>query len=554
MTKKIFRNILCTSFVTLLACFVFIMGILYEYFNSQLLNELKNEAVMVEQGIELYGEKYLDDIDPANRITWIDTDGSVLYDSRIDASELENHSEREEVREAFENGSGSSQRYSTTFAEKNVYYAKLIDDGTVIRISSSQYTVWALLLAMIQPLLFVFVIVIIISVFLAVALSKKIVKPLNNMDLENPDADENYPEISPLLKKISRQNMLIDRQMNALKKSEEEFMTITSNMNEGLIIIDKNTEVLSVNKGALKLLGKKDAEIGESVFTLNRSEGFRDAVDEALKGVHGEGSLEINGRICQILASPVFDGGDVRGAVVLIMDVTEKEQREALRREFTSNVSHELKTPLTSIYGISEIMMNGIVKPEDMSRFAENIHSESGRLINLVSDIIRLSQLDELSDDVEKVPVDIYAAAKCVAERLKSLAQNNDITINVSGESTSVNAVASMIDEIIYNLCENAVKYNKPGGKVDIFAGMENGKKIIRVSDTGIGIPKEHFSRIFERFYRVDKSHSRKIGGTGLGLSIVKHGAAYNGARVEVDSKEGEGTTFTVIFDLNDNE
>lgn len=553
MTKKIFRSIICASFVTFLACFVFIMGILYEYFNNSLLKELRNEADIVEQGIELYGEKYLENIDSANRITWIESDGNVLYDSEIDASKLENHSEREEVIEAFESGSGSSQRYSTTFAERNIYYAKLLDNDTVIRISSSQYTVWALLLAMVEPMLFVFVIVIIISVFLAVALSKKIVRPLNDMDLENPDVDESYPEISPLLRKISRQNMLINRQMKALKKNEEEFMTITSNMSEGLVIIDKNTEILSFNSGALKLLGKDKAELGESIFTLNRSEGFRNAVDEALKGNHGEGSLEIDGRICQVLANPVFDV-DVRGAVVLIMDVTEKEQREALRREFTSNVSHELKTPLTSIYGISEIMMNGIVKPEDMGRFAENIHNESGRLINLVSDIIRLSQLDELSDEIEKVPVDIYASAKSVAERLKSLAEKNEVTIDVSGEKTIINGVNSMIDEIIYNLCENAVKYNKTGGNVSIFAGIENGKKTIKVSDTGIGIPKEDFNRIFERFYRVDKSHSRKIGGTGLGLSIVKHGAAYNGARVEVESREGVGTTFRVIFDLDDNE
>ena len=298
MTKKIFRSIICASFVTFLACFVFIMGILYEYFNNSLLKELRNEADIVEQGIELYGEKYLENIDSANRITWIESDGDVLYDSEIDASKLENHSEREEVIEAFESGSGSSQRYSTTFAERNIYYAKLLDNDTVIRISSSQYTVWALLLAMVEPMLFVFVIVIIISVFLAVALSKKIVRPLNDMDLENPDVDESYPEISPLLKKISRQNMLINRQMKALKKNEEEFMTITSNMSEGLVIIDKNTEILSFNSGALKLLGKDKAELGESIFTLNRSEGFRNAVDEALKGNHGEGSLEIDGRIC----------------------------------------------------------------------------------------------------------------------------------------------------------------------------------------------------------------------------------------------------------------
>ena len=549
MTGKIFRSIICASLVTLLACFVLIMGILYEYFNGSLLRELKNEADIIQQGIELYGEEYLEDTDFANRITWIDTDGTVIYDSMIEADELENHLEREEVREAFDEGSGSSQRYSATIAERNVYYAKLMDNDTVIRISSSQYTVWTLLLAMLEPIIFVFVIVAALSVFLAVKLSKKIIEPLNGMDLDNPDVDGKYPEIAPLLKKISRQNMLIDRQMRALKKNEEEFMTITSNMSEGLVIIDNKTNVLSYNKGVLNLLNRENAEIGDSVFVLNRSEGFRDAVDKAIDGEHGEGSFEVDGRICQVLANPVFDGGSVRGAVILVMDVTEKESREALRREFTANVSHELRTPLTSIYGISEMMMNNIVKPEDINRFAENIHSESGRLINLVNDIIRLSQLDELSNGVEKTPVDLYESAKSVALRLCELAAKNEVTIEVTGESAVVNGVPSMIDEIIYNLCENAVKYNKPGGKVTIFTGEENGKKVIKVSDTGIGIPKEHLNRIFERFYRVDKSHSRKIGGTGLGLSIVKHGAAYNGAHVTVDSREGEGSTFTVIFE-----
>ena len=308
MTGKIFRSIICASLVTLLACFVLIMGILYEYFNSSLLRELKNEADIIQQGIELYGEEYLEDTDFANRITWIDTDGTVIYDSMVEADELENHLEREEVREAFDEGSGSSQRYSATIAERNVYYAKLMDNDTVIRISSSQYTVWTLLLAMLEPIIFVFVIVAALSVFLAVKLSKKIIEPLNGMDLDNPDVDGKYPEIAPLLKKISRQNMLIDRQMRALKKNEEEFMTITSNMSEGLVIIDNKTNVLSYNKGVLNLLNRENAEIGDSVFVLNRSEGFRDAVDKAIDGEHGEGSFEVDGRICQVLANPVFDG------------------------------------------------------------------------------------------------------------------------------------------------------------------------------------------------------------------------------------------------------
>ena len=549
MTKRILRSIIFASIVTGLICIVFIMGILYDYFNKSLLNELKIEATLVEQGVELYGEKYFDSLETEGRITWIDSDGKVLYDTDADAASLENHKEREEVEEAFEYGSGSSQRYSRTFAERNVYYAELMNDGTVIRVSSSQYSIWSLIMAMVQPVLFVSVLIIILSVFLAAKLSTKIVKPINDIDLDHPDIDEDYPEISPLLKKISKQNLLIDRQMKALRKNEEAFMTITSNMSEGLIIIDKGTGILSFNNGALKLLGKNNAEIGESVFTLDRSKRFREGISSALAGNHSELMMEHDGRIYQLLANPVFENDDVNGAVILIMDVTEREQREALRKEFTSNVSHELRTPLTSIFGVSEIMMNGIVKPEDMAGFAANIHDESGRLINLVNDIIKLSQLDENSITAQKEPVDIFAMAKSIADRLKTIASKNDVTINVSGEKTVINGINYILDEIIYNLCENAVKYNKTGGEVNVFVGIEDNKPIIKVSDTGIGIPKDQCSRIFERFYRVDKSHSRKIGGTGLGLSIVKHGAAFHNAHIEVNSKPGEGTVFTVVFD-----
>ncbi|MCD8036097.1 MAG: ATP-binding protein [Clostridiales bacterium] len=551
MTKKIFRSIIFVSIVTFLACVALILGILFEYFNGSLLDELQNAAALAEQGITLQGSGYFEGLDSEDRITWIDSDGSVLYDTEIDSGLLENHMEREEVAEAFENGSGSSQRYSDTFAEKEVYYAKLMEDGTVIRVSSSQYTVWTILLAMIQPTIFLFIIVILLSVFMASKLSKRIVKPINEIDIGSPDADENYPEISPLIKKISRQNILINRQMKELKRAGEEFMTITSNMAEGLIIIDKNTKIISYNTGALKHLGVESAEQGDSVFTLNRSQSFTNSIDNALKGTNSESLMELNDKVYEILANPVFEGDKITGAIILIVDVTEKEQRESLRREFTSNVSHELKTPLTSIYGISEIMVNGIVKPEDMGHFAETIHSESGRLINLVNDIIKLSQLDEKSITTENEPVDIFALAQNVAERLKDLADGNGIEITVEGENTVIDGANTILDEIIYNLCENAIKYNKPNGKVNIFVGRQNGKPVIRVADTGIGIPDADQPRIFERFYRVDKSHSRKIGGTGLGLSIVKHGAAYHGGHVEVESKLGEGTVFTVIFDNN---
>lgn len=548
MTKKIFRSIICVSLITFAACFVFIMGILYEYFNNQLLSELKNEAVLVGQGVEMYGEGYIDTIEFQNRITWISDDGNVIYDNCYNESSLENHKDREEVREAIESGSGSSQRYSDTFAEKKVYYAVRIADGSVVRVSTSQFTVWALLFAMIQPVIIVLIIATATSIFLAVMLSKKIVKPINEMDLDNPDIDENYPEILPLIKKLRRQNSLIDQQMKELKKNEEEFSTITSNMQEGFIIVDVKTNVLSYNSGALKLIEKSDAVIGESIFTLDRSKALREAVSEALEGAHSERNLERYGRIFKILANPVFENEDISGAVILIIDVTEKEQREKLRREFTSNVSHELKTPLTSIYGISEIIMNGIVKPEDIPKFLRDIHNDSGRMINLVDDIIKLSRLDESASFGNKEPVDLFSCTKDVIARLNVTALNNNVTVVLTGKRTVIEGIPSIVDEIIHNVVENAIKYNKTGGSVEVFVGDEDGRSIFRVKDTGIGIAKEELSRVFERFYRVDKSHSKKIGGTGLGLSIVKHGAAYLGAELKIESELGKGTEITVRF------
>lgn len=548
MTKRIFRSIICVSLITFAACFVFIMGILYEYFNNQLLSELKNEAVLVGQGVEMYGEDYIDQIEFQNRITWIADDGDVIYDNCYDQSTLENHKDREEVREALESGKGSSQRYSDTFAEKKVYYAIRITDGSVVRVSTSQFTVWALLLAMIQPMFVVLIIVTAISIFLAVMLSKKIVKPINEMDLDNPDIDANYPEILPLIKKLRKQNGLIDQQMKELKKNEEEFSAITSNMQEGLIIVDVKTNILSYNSGALKLLEKNNAVIGESIFTIDRSKALREAIGEALEGIHSERRLERCGRIFQILANPVFENGNVNGAVILIMDVTEKEQREELRREFTSNVSHELKTPLTSVYGISEIMMNGIVKTEDIPKFARDIHNDSGRMINLVNDIIKLSRLDESASFGNKEPVDLFSCTKDVIARLNETALGNSVTVTFTGQRTVIDGIPSIVDEIIHNVIENAIKYNKPNGSVEVFVGNEGGHSIFRVRDTGIGIAKENLSRVFERFYRVDKSHSKKIGGTGLGLSIVKHGAAYLGAELKIESELGKGTEITIRF------
>ena len=548
MTKKIFRSIIFGSVITLIVSFVFIMGILYEYFNNQLLSELRNEATLAELGVEEYGVDYLENIDLENRVTWIDKDGTVLYDTTVDAAKLENHADREEFKEAVENGSGSSQRYSDTLAEKIVYYALKLDDGTVIRISSEQYSAWALIASMLDPLIFVFVIIVIISILLANLLSKKIVKPLNEMNIENPDIDANYPEVMPLVKKIRNQHVLIERQMTELKKNEEEFRAITSNMQEGFIIIDTKTLVLSFNNGIEKLFDVHDIKIGDSVFTINRSEVFREVVEGSLVGKRGEGQLKYNGKIYQLYANPVFEDGNVRGSVLLIVDVTEKEKREELRREFTSNVSHELKTPLTSIFGISEIIMNGIVKPDDIPKFAKHIHNESGRLITLVNDIIKLSKLDEGAGFGDKQPVDIFKMAQDTITRLDSMVQERNITVKLTGEKTVMESIPAVADEIIHNVIENAIKYNKENGSVDVFAGKENGMITFRVKDTGIGIPDADINRVFERFYRVDKSHSRKIGGTGLGLSIVKHGVSFLGGELSIKSKVNEGTTITIVF------
>ena len=525
-----------------------IIGVSYPYFNGVLQSELEREAQYLCAGAEIGGKEYLESFQEKRRITLIDTDGSVIYDTVDDTHDLENHLDREEVREALEHGVGESSRYSATLTEKTYYYARRLSNGTVLRVSVDQITVGALILRMLIPLLLAFVVVIIVSAVLSSSLARKIVKPINELDFKNPVIKENYPEISPLLRKISQQNNLIRMQMSDLKRRQEEFLTITNNMAEGLIIIDTKAEILSYNKSALKLLGVKKADIGDSVLSLNRGAEFTGAVDTVLGGEKCRPVMELDGRVLRIYSNPVRVEEKVSGAVLLILDVTEREQMETMRREFTSNVSHELKTPLTSIYGISDLMMNGIVKPEDTQGFAKNIHDETGRLIALVNDIIKLSHLDEMVPSIEKEECDLYAYASDVVSRLSHVAGERNITLAVRGEREKVLGIPSVISEMIYNLCDNAIKYNRDGGSVEVLIGKKDTDVFFSVKDTGIGIPKEHQSRVFERFYRVDKSHSKKIGGTGLGLSIVKHGAAVHNARVKLESGEGAGTTVSVIF------
>lgn len=548
MTARIFRSIFLVATAVLLACFILIFGMLYEHLGQQIQAELQTEAIYIAQGLAQSGMEYFNGLRGTNRITWVAADGTVLYDSDSEAAAMENHADREEIQEALTGGSGESTRYSTTFDERRIYFATRLSDGTVLRVSSAQHSVWVLIMGLLSPVIMIFVLAAILSGVLASALSKRILRPVNAIDLEHPEQSEVYEELSPLLSKIYNQNRVIDSQIEELQRKQAEFTAITENMSEGFLVIDDHTDLLSYNSGALRLLGAEAGLSRRSVLALNRSEGFRKAVELSLSGEHCEQLFEREGRYLQIIANPVYHEERVAGAVLVILDITEKHARESMRREFTANVSHELKTPLTSISGTAEIIKNGFVKPEDIPHFAGNIYDEAQRLITLIGDIMRLSQLDEDSVPFEKAPVDLYELASSVLCRLEAAAGKRGISLTLSGEHATVNGVSQVLDEMVFNLCDNAVKYNRENGHVHVFVSEGNGHVTLRVEDDGIGIPAADQVRVFERFYRVDKSHSKEIGGTGLGLSIVKHGAAFHNARVALESELGKGTTVTVTF------
>ncbi len=551
MTRKIFTGIILIALLTMGLCSMFLIGILYDHFTNVVFAELKNEAYFVSNGISGDGDDYLDNIlGFQNRITLISPDGTVIYDNRYEASEMDNHSSREEVKSALETGDGHSTRYSDTIGEDNLYYAVKMGDGRIVRVSSQLNSVWTFVLGIIQPMIFVFALVMAAAGLLSVNIAKRITKPINEIDLNNPELCEPYDELAPLVQKIRTQNVRIELQMKELKRKRKEFQLITENMDEGFLIIDNKTELLSHNSAALRLLGVSEEEAvkNKSVLALNRSESFCRAVETALSGEHTEQPMVIGERSFNIVANPVLHKGEVTGVVAVILDVTEKEQREALRREFTSNVSHELKTPLTTIYGISDMLSGGIVKPDDVKGFSDTIRSEAERMITLINDIIKLSRLDEGAAEIEKSEVELLTVAQNVAERLKYSAEKTEVMLFVSGKSAVINGAPAIVEEMLYNLADNAIKYNRSGGSVNITVGERGGKKYFTVADTGIGIPKSEQERVFERFYRVDKSHSRRIGGTGLGLSIVKHGAAFHNAEVTLKSTENIGTEITVIF------
>lgn len=548
MTKKIFRSIFLVAVIVFLACTSIIMAVMYGYFSTVQQAKLKDQTDLIVRGEALDGAAYFEGLSPDGyRVTWIDHDGSVLYDSEAAADTMENHKDREEVREAFDNGIGESSRYSSTLSTKTLYRAVLLNDGTVVRVSVTQYTVLSLLLGMVQPIFAVFIVCIVISFLLAHNVAKRIVEPLNVVDLDHPLENDVYDELSPLLVKIDRQQRRIADQKTILQRQQEEFALVTDHMNEGLILLNEKAEVLSINRAAMGLFNAGKESIGCDFLTVDRSIALQNTVKAALQGKHGEVLLTRNGRKYQMNASAILRDGVISGAVLLFFDVTDAADAEQQRREFTANVSHELKSPLQSIMGSAELLENGLVKAEDVPRFVGHIRSEAGRLVVLIDDIIRLSQLDE-GDELTAEPVDLLALAQDTAASLADKAEKNGITLKVRGEPLTYRGVRRLLSEILFNLCDNAIKYNRPNGSVTVTVAKEEKGIALSVADTGIGIPPEHLNRIFERFYRVDKSHSKETGGTGLGLSIVKHAAQYHGATVEVQSKEGEGTKFTIHF------
>lgn len=552
MTRKIFQSIIAVVISVLLLSLALITGVLYNHFETTMLDQLRTTAQFAEQGVEQEGMAYFDSLHAQNcRVTWIAADGTVKYDNRSNPKTMENHADRQEVREAMENDSGTSVRRSSTLSEHTMYYAKRLSDGTVLRLSMSQRSVLFLMGGMLSPLVFIFLAACLLAGVLSYRVSKKIVKPLSEIDLKHPEQVETYDELSPFLQRIASQNREIDARMAEIRKQQQEFSMITENMSEGLFVVDRNYQILSYNKSAMQIFGMDPRQEHENLLAVNRSEGFRNAVDSALKGRHTQENLELNGRVYQIIANAVCQpdfAEDMVGAVVLVLDVTEKEAQEQYRREFTANVSHELKTPLTSISGIAEIIRNGIVKPEDIPHFAGKIYDESQRLITLIGDIIKLSRLDENQVPMERETVDMLEMARNVVQQLSSVARKSGVTLVANGTHGQVQGVRQVLGEMVYNLCENAVKYNRAGGRVWVDVQQVADHVVLRVKDTGIGIPAAEQGRIFERFYRVDKSHSKAVGGTGLGLSIVKHGAALHHATISVSSEPEQGTEITLTF------
>lgn len=549
MTKKIFKSTVLVSAMILILGSALVMGILYRYFGKQLDGELEKEASYLAYGVEQSGVNYLEHLKQKDaRMTYIDASGNVLYDSQADISSMENHSDRKEFEEAVQKGHGYAERMSSTLSEKTVYYARKLTDGTVLRVAAVHSSILALMLQLLPSVIGVAIVMLILAGIAAARISAKIVKPINTLDLDHPEDNQIYEEVGPLLSRIHKQNYQIQMQLETARRNQEEFQIITENMQEGLLVIDAYTMILSGNSSVWRMFQLREPKTGDSVYSLDRNEDFRKVVEDVLKGQHGSAMLQLDGEYVQLIANPVSRDGKVVGAVLLLVNETEKVERENLRREFSANVSHELKTPLTSISGFAEIIQDGMVQGEDVQKFAGRIYREAQRLIQLVEDTIKISQLDEGENPYEWEKVDAYAVVKNVCGNLRDIAAKKNVHFFIDGEKLIFCTVKPILEEVIYNLCDNGIKYNREDGTVSIHLQELKNSVEIRVKDNGIGIPREDCSRVFERFYRVDKSHSKAIGGTGLGLSIVKHGVTFLGGTLKMLSEEGKGTEITMTF------
>ncbi|MGM9578309.1 MAG: ATP-binding protein [Evtepia sp.] len=546
MTGKIFRSCFLVGLAAILVCSGLFLAIMANQYEQEIYRQMEQEAAYVSRGLEGTGVDYFAGLAASQRLTWVDDDGTVLYDSAADPASMENHLNREEIAQALQTGEGRSEHLSTTVLEKTLYYAVRLDDGTVLRVACTRSTVGAMVLGVVQPLLWVVVLALVLSGILASRLARQITKPINSLDLENPRLDETYEELFPLVSRLREQNRTITRQMDDLSRRQREFTALAENMSEGVLLLDSKGTLLSGNQSAYALLGQEEQP------TMLRPDNCRreiwEAAEKALAGRHAETLMTADTRIFEILASPVAANGQVTGAVILMVDVTEREERESLRREFSANVSHELKTPLTSISGFAELMKEGLVEPDKMKEFAGDIYKECSQLIALVDDILKLSRLDEGSQELTTEAVDLYTLSGDILENLRPMAAKRNITLRLEGDHQIIQGVWRILNEMVYNLCDNAIKYNKDGGRVTVRVSGTEESAVLSVADTGIGISKGQQERVFERFYRVDKSHSRRVGGTGLGLSIVKHGAQYHNARLVLDSEPGTGTTITLTF------
>lgn len=548
MTKKIFRTTLSASLGIVLVTILMIMGFLYNYFNRIQREQLRTQTALASQGISFEGKDYFENLKTSNvRITWVDNKGQVLYDTQSDAKHMKNHANRQEIKEAIKSGYGESTRWSATLTEKSIYAAQRLNNGTIVRLSVAQQTIFYLLLGMMSPLAIIILLAIILSVLIARYIAKKVSEPLNNIDLDHPLSNDSYEEITPLLRRLDSHQAKIQHQKLLLQKRQKEFDTIISKIKEGMILLDDQARIVSINAEALKLFQINDDWHGRFMMEVSRDLTLKDLIDQGLKGKKKEANIGIENNHYRVLVRPTTDNNRVTGLVVLLFDVTDQLQMEQLQREFTANVSHELKTPLHVISGYSELLANQMVPNEEVPQFAAKIHKESERLVKLVEDIINLSHLDEQ----EKLPqetVNLYDLTQKVLEGLQAKADKKHIQINFNGEEAILRGNPVLLNSLVYNLCDNAITYNHEKCQVNVTLKNSPDTITLEVSDTGLGIAEKDKKRIFERFYRVDKSRSKIVGGTGLGLSIVKSALDFHNGSIKVDSHLGQGTTMTVLL------